>query len=308
MEVDVGDVHQLVMLFGREEARSRTPKSLHPIVDVAAKVMEDESSETGFAYSGFALTAFPYRSLPADQSWTKEGHKVTMTVDPGTLKVGGKVRKFGVPFGAAARLVMIYLQSEAVRNQSPVVELGCSLRQFATKRLGLEWGGTTGKNLQEQIYRLSACSMKFFWDTETREHFESATIIRRGAFSKETDDKQGRLWEDTVMLDEAFYENLRKHAVPLLESAVKALHDEPVALDIYVWLAYRLRILERDTPVSWAAIKDQFGLNYKTVRQFKYKFAPSLQKALAAYPDARVLIEDDCLILRPSAPPVKRIA
>jgi hypothetical protein len=304
----MGDVHQLVLSLGREEALQRLPKSMHASIEVAAKVMEDENGETGFAYSGFALTAFPYRSLPADHSWTKEGHRVTMTIDPGTLKVGGKVKKFGVPFGAAARLVMIYLQSEAVRNQSPVVELGGSLRQFATKRLSLEWGGTTGKNLQDQIYRLSACSMKFFWDTESKEHFESATIIRRGAFSKETDEKQGRLWEDTVMLDEAFYENLRKHAIPLQESAIKALCDEPVALDVYVWLAYRLRILDRDTPVSWAALKEQFGLNYKTVRQFKYKFVPSLQKALAAYPDARVSLEDDKLILRPSAPPVKRIA
>jgi hypothetical protein len=302
----MGEVHQLVLSVGRDAARLQTE---HGEADIAAQVLADETGDAGFAYTGFALTAFPYRQLPADTSWTKEGHRVTMTVDPGSLKVGGKVRKFGVPYGAAARLVMIFLQSEAVLNGSPTVELGRTLRAFATQRLGLEWGGSTGKSLQDQIYRLSACSLKFFWSTAGRDHFECPRIIRSGSLSGgPVDSDQARLWDDSVTLDGEFFQHLKAHAVPLLDAAVKALADEPVALDVYVWLAYRLRSLEGPAPITWASLRDQFGPNYKTVRQFKYKFAPSLRRALAAYPQAVVSIEDACVTLYPSRPPISRRA
>ncbi|MBP2233104.1 hypothetical protein J2847_006439 [Azospirillum agricola] len=273
-------------------------------------MLADETRDTGFSYSGFALTAFPYKKLPTDASWTKDGHQVTMTVDPGSLKVAGKVRKYGVPYGASARLVMIYLQSEAVRTSCPTVELGRSLRAFATERLGLEWGGSTGKALQDQIYRLSACSLKFFWSTARSDHFECPRLIRSGSFAGAgaADDPQARLWDDSVTLDDEFYKHLRLHAVPLLDAAVRALADEPVALDMYVWLAYRLRSLDRPTPMSWAALKEQFGGGYKTVRQFKYKAGPSLRRALAAYPEAVVTIEDKEIVLYPSRPPIARSA
>lgn len=300
----MGSIHQLVMSVGREAARAH---AVPGEAEIAAQVLADETGDTGFSYTGFALTAFPYKKLPTDASWTRDGHQVTMTVDPGSLKVAGKVRKFGVPFGAHARLVMIYLQSEAVLNNSPVIELGGSLRSFATQRLDMEWGGATGKGLQDQIYRLSACSMKFFWSTSGRDHFECQRIIRGGTLSGEPEDhRQPRLWEDTVTLDTEFYAHLRKHAVPLLDASIKALADEPVALDVYVWLAYRLRSLDGPTPITWAALKDQFGPAYKAIRQFKYKFVPSLRRALAAYPDAAVTIEDQGVILYPSRPTIAK--
>jgi hypothetical protein len=303
----MGEIHQLVLRLGSDIAKEQLPDSRHAEVDVASKVLADESCDTGFSYTGFALTAFPYKKLPTDTSWSKEGHRLTLTVDPGSLKVGGRVRKFGVPFGSAARLVMIYLQSEAVKTNSPMIELGNSLRSFATRGLGLEWGGATGKTLQEQIHRLAACSMKFFWSSDIGDHFECRNIIRSGVLTgNPIDAPQARLWDDTVVLDDTFYKHLRQHAVPLLNASVKALADEPVALDCYVWLAYRLRSLDNPTPVSWAALREQFGSNYKTVRQFKYKFAPSLRRALAAYPEATVSIEDTGIILYPSRPPVAK--
>lgn len=298
----MGEIHQLVLTLGREGAKLHATDEE---VNIAANVLGDEAGETGFSYSGFALTAFPYRKLGNDESWTREGHRVTMTVDPGSLRVAGRIKKFGVPFGASARLVMIYLQSEAVINNSPTVELGRSLRAFATQRLGLVWGGSTGKSLQEQIYRLSACSMKFFWSSEGREHFQSPRIIQSGTLTGHSpDDPQTRLWEDCVTLDAEFYSHLRHHAVPLLDAAVKALASEPVALDVYIWLSYRLRVLEKPAPITWNALKEQFGPGYATVRQFKYKFAPSLRRALAAYPEATVSIDELGITLFPSRAPI----
>lgn len=298
----MGDVHQLVLTHGAAQAKLLAPERAAEI-DIAAEIMGAEGDEAGFSYTGFALTALPYRPLPPDQSWYKEGFKVALSLDPGSLRVRGRMRKFGVPFGNA-RLVLIYLQSEAVRTQSPEIAVGSSLSAFATDKLGLKWGGNTGKNLEEQLFRLAACTMRFHWESASHEGFESKGFIKSAAFAKEGDARQARLWDDTVTLDDAFFQHLTKHSVPLLDAAVRSLHDEPVALDTYIWLSYRLRHLTGPTGVSWAALKEQFGAGYKLLRQFRPKYAASLRKALAAYPEAKVEIDEKGIVLHPSRPPV----
>jgi hypothetical protein len=52
-------------------------------------------------------------------------------VQPGLRPVGddGILEAVGVPFGAHARLILLFLQTEALRTGSREVELGASLRQ-----------------------------------------------------------------------------------------------------------------------------------------------------------------------------------
>src|SRR5689334_21478552 len=83
------------------------------------------------------------------------------------------------------------------------------------------------------------------------------------------DDRQRTLGNDRVILSHDFFESLRKSAVPLLEQAIKAIGASSLALDLYVWLSYRLRRLERPTAVTWAALHTQFGAEYARVRDFK---------------------------------------
>ena len=94
------------------------------------------------------------------------------------------------------------------------------------------------------------------------------------------------------------------HPMPVLESAIKQIGSRSMAIDVYVWLAYRLHHLTKPTPVSWRAVYEQFGGGYAQFRQFKAKFREPLALALAAYPEARVSADDDGLTLFPSAPPV----
>ncbi|MBP2232460.1 hypothetical protein J2847_005789 [Azospirillum agricola] len=304
----MSEARRLIQVHGVEEARRIAPQELRPAIDIASQVLASEENKTGFSYSGFALTALPYRQLATSDNWVKEGHDVTLSIDPGTLKINNRIRRFGVPYGSYARLVLIYLQSEAVKNSSPHIELGGSLREFVTGKLGREYGGKTGTLLMDQIYRLAACSMRFFWSNAHGDGFEAKNIIKSGYFYRAgAGDAQAQLWDDEVVLDADFYGHLKKHAVPLLDEAVRALADDAVALDVYIWLAYRLRVVDRPTPVTWAALHAQFGTNYKLVRQFKHKFIPNLQKALAAYDGAVVSIEDTGVVLHPSRPPVSRL-
>ena len=57
---------------------------------------------------------------------------ITLLVEPGLrIAPGSDPAHVGVPFSAIARLILIYLQSEALRTGSRDVELGGSLRPLA---------------------------------------------------------------------------------------------------------------------------------------------------------------------------------
>lgn len=119
---------------------------------------------------------------------------------------------------------------------------------------------------------------------------------------------QGELFIETARLSETFFEQLKKHPVPLEEPAIRAISNNSAALDIYCWLAYRLHILPSDRTVSWQALYGQFGSSYARLAHFKVRFLENLAIATAVYPAADVSVDDRGLILRPSRPPVRAIA
>ncbi len=306
--VDMGDIHELVIKHGRETARAMVRPEDRPLVDIAAEILADERQNLGITYSGFCLTSLPHKKLADDAPWEKRGHQVTLLVEPGRLKVNGKTKLFGVPYGARARMILIYLQTQAIRTGRREVELGRSMRDWLT-RMGISVGGETFKGFREQSLRISACSLKFFWDGAEADAFEKGGIVKRGLIFHDSasDERQGSLWEDVVQLDETFFQALQDHPVPLLEEAVRQLKDRSLSLDLYVWLAYRLHSLQKPQPITWASLYAQFGAGYDQMKHFKPRFVQAMQFALAAYPGAKVENADEGMVLHPSRPPVARL-
>lgn len=294
-------------MHGRERAREMVDAKTRPLVDIAAEVMADETQRIGISYTGFCLTALPHKKLADDAAWEKKGHRVTLLVEPGRLKHAGRTKLYGVPYGARARMILLYLQTQAIRTSSREVALGRSMRDWM-ERMGLAVGGETARALREQAARISACSLKFFWEDGGTDGFERGAIVRSGLRFQAEDSAQGSLWEERVVLDETFYAALRDHPVPLLEAAIRQLRDRSMSLDIYVWLAWRLHSLPRPTSISWAAVHAQFGTGFKAVRQFKPRFTEALDAALAAYPEARVELGEKAITLHPTRPPIARLA
>lgn len=303
---DEDSIHRLVLLHGREQARTMVEPQARPLVDIAAEILADESRAIGITYSGFCLTGLPHKRLDDDAPWEKRGHRVTLLVEPGRMKVAGKTRLYGVPFGARARMILLYLQTQAVRTGSPEVELGRSMRGWL-ERMGIAWGGETAKAMREQAARISACSLKFFWEDGAADGWSAGRIVNSGLhFHSMTATEQSRLWEDRVVLDQVFFDAIRAHPVPLREAAIRELRDRSLSLDLYVWLAWRLHTLERSTPIRWAAVHAQFGGGFQAVRHFRPRFVEALRAALAAYPEARVGVEEAGVVLHPSPSPVPR--
>ena len=131
------------------------------------------------------------------------------------------------------------------------------------------------------------------------------SIVDRALFIEESDGRQGRLTLETAKLSEGFFDQLKKHSVPLEEAAIKALSNNAPALDCYLWLSYRLHALSSDLLVSWQALKGQFGTAFKELYHFKPRFTGTLAFATAVYPGARVEVTPAGVILKPSRPPVR---
>jgi hypothetical protein len=107
-----------------------------------------------------------------------------------------------------------------------------------------------------------------------------------------------------VRLSASFYEQLRRHPVPIWEPALGHIANQSMAIDVYIWLSYRLHCLRQPTPITWAALHGQFGAGFKNLAQFKPHFTQAVNMALMVYPDARVDIQKVGLVLHPSRPPV----
>lgn len=297
------EVGRLVLLHGQEKVRETLPVRHRRLVEIAAEVVADEQQRIGISYTGFCLTALPHKRLEDTCPWEKRGYKVTLLVEPGRLRMGGHTKLYGVPYGARARMILFYLQTQAIRTSCREVALGRSMREWM-ERMGLSVGGETVRALREQALRISACSLKFFWEDDFSVGFERASIVHSGMQFHADDADTGKSWEDRVVLDEAFYAALQKNPVPLLETAIKQLCDRSMSLDIYVWMAWRCHQLTTKTAISWMALHNQFGGGFKLVRQFKPRFIEALSAAAAAYPNARIDIEETGIVLHPARPPV----
>ena len=300
----MGDVHQLILRYGVESARAMVEtKAERHAINAAAAVLADEESRAGITHAGFAMTSLPHKRI-GEAFWRREGHRTTLLVEAGRDSRGNLL---GVPYGSIARLILLYLQTEAVRTISPEVELGRSMKSWMG-RMSLTTGGKTYQLVAEQARRISACRLTFFTDRGN-----GAESRHNGAFIQDAislagvvNDDQPSLWQDRVRLDDGFWRSLREHPVPVREEAIKAIGTRSLAIDVYIWLAYRLHSLSKPTRVSWGAVHGQFGAGFRLVRQIKPTFVEALNLALAVYPEARVDADKEGLVLHPSPPAVAK--
>ncbi len=220
-------------------------------------------------------------------------------------------RNVGLPYGHYPRLLMCWVTREAVRNRSPVLELGDSLSAFM-RQLGLvspesKWptGGQRGTiaRLRDHMQRLFCSAVS--WTHEGKGSWQRIGVHPVKTAQLWWDPKQQdqvTLWKSTITLDQDFYDEIVRHPVPLDLRVLKALAtmQATLAIDIYAWLTYRMSYMEKPTMVPWAALALQFGGNYGRTRDFKKKFVRWLKVVKQLYPSANVAPTDAGVMLVPS--------
>ena len=302
----MGTVHRLISDRGRQAALDFG----HDRGEVAAAqaYMADEDTGIGFLYSGWCQAALPHRRLPDADGWQIKSEHTTLIVEPG-MRPGdaGKPIPVGVPYGSRARLILIFLQSQAIRSRSREIELGGSLRSWLG-RLGIPAGGPNVRAVKEQSERLALCRLTLRVKSAGATGLMNQSIVDSALFLDEPEDGSiaRSQFTEKVTLSAGFYEQLQRHPVPLEEAAIRAVSNNSQALDAYAWLAYRLHSLTSPKAVTWRALMGQFGAGFARLDNFRARFLPNLKLALAVYPEARVDITDKGVVLHPSKPPVAK--
>jgi len=268
-------------------------------VEAAHSVLSDEEAAPGYIHAGFAMTALPHKRTDAVE-WVRDSADIRLRIESGKSHDGTTV---GIPFGYVARLILLYLQTEAIKTRSREVELGRSMHSWL-KAMGLNSGGKGYEAVREQSRRLSLCRLTFYRVADGGEAVMNGSFVREAILPSRDTGSQLSLWRETVVLDEVFYESLVRHPLPVRESAIRAMSGRSMAIDLYIWLAYRLHHLTRATRVPWPAVYRQFGAGFALQRQFKVHAREALALALAAYPEAQVKVDDEALTLLPSPAPV----
>lgn len=286
------------------------------LLDAAATIGSDAPSRSDIAYLHAILCQV---GLPRSAK-TVEGLSVfericggaALRVTAGALWDGQQLVQQPIPYGANPRLVLAWLNTQAVKTRSPVIPVGDSAAEFL-RMLGKEsTGGRNGTltSFKKQVQALAACHMTLGFNAAGRAYTYNGQPVKQfEAWIQPRDSQQRPLWPGVVTFSDDYYKSLIDHAVPQDVRAMYALKGSPMAMDIYAMLAERLhRISGRPVTLYWKALREQFGQEYRGIeadKDFKKAFLPALKKVLAVYPKAKVDQVTGGLLLFPSPPPIR---
>ena len=288
--------------------RSTKDERLTRLLDAGDLIHGQEPGPVLYAHTVFCQTGLPYRN-PGDgaTSWQRVNGRVHLAVTAGLAMhpERNELVQLGLPYGPKPRLILAHLNGEALRQQSPDVEVQASLTAFV-KRLRLDSGGRTIAAIKDQLARLSASHITLGMVRDGRAVTVNSQIVTAFDlwFPK---DGQRVLWPSTVKLSADYFNDLVKHAVPLHETALAALSGNAMALDVYAWLAQRLHRVDPGKPVlvPWPALQAQFGWHYDRLIHFRPVFRKTLGMVVSQYRGARVDLDRRGLMLSHSQTPVR---
>ena len=289
--------------------RSTSVERTRRILDSAAITATDDPESILYQHSVFCQTGLPYRD-PGEgtTSWDRVNGRVHLSIAAGKVLHPELERmvQIGLPYGPKPRLILAHLNGEALRRQSPEIEVEASLTAFV-RRLNLDPGGRTIRTIKDQLSRLAASRITLGMMLDGRAVMVNSQIVAAFDLWLSKDDAQRTLWPASLRLSPDYYESLTRHAVPLHDRALMAMSGNAMALDVYAWLAQRLHRIEVGKPVlmTWPALQEQFGWSYGRLTSFRPEFRATLGLVKSQYQAADVDLDKKGLTLRHSFPPVK---
>ena len=238
------------------------------------------------------------------REWGRRNGAFTLGIQAGYGK--------GLPFGSYPRLVLAWLCTEAVVTRRRDIVLGDSLRAFMAG-LGLTVSGGkrgTVTALREQMTRLFSARVSAVYSPENGKGwgFESVEVANRAALW--WDDKrpdQAGLWQSTVTLGERLFEEIIAAPVPIDARILREIKQSPLALDLYLWLTYRVSYLSEPVGIGWDQLAGQLGAEYADPYEFAREVRKQLRRIAALWPGLNYATPRGRLVLHPSEPSIPRL-
>jgi len=264
----------------------------------------------GFSHSILMQCFLPQRRQEGREHTQNHG-RVSLIVragwrmDPGTP---GAFTPGAIPWGSRARLVMHYITSEAIRTQSPEIDMGRSLHRFL-QRIGVPVGGQNAKTIIEQVQDVAGADIILGGWERQRAVQHRATVAHTVSFwlEQEGDERQQSFWRPSMTLSQEFFDAINQHPVPLDSRHVAQLGRSARRIDLYCWLTYRTAQIGKGEVV--AIPLDQLrpifapDLAPQNARRFRSWLRRDLAAICALHPFA-VELRGKLLELRRSPPPI----
>lgn len=293
---------------GKPQGLSRTESEL---IDASVRIKSDPPSSNDFTFmhSIMCQVGLP-RSRVSGAEFERRCGAAGLYIRAGKIWDGKQFLQQPVPYGPMPRLVMAYLNTQALRSKSPEIDVANSPSAFL-KRLGKNSsGGKNGSytNFRKQLLALSACSITLGFNTAEKAITYDGKPIQKFEAWIGNSDNQGALWPGVITFSHEYFTTLSEHAVPLDLRALNQLNSSALAMDIYAMLSDRLhRISGRPVVLYWRNLREQFGQEYTgddADRNFKKVFLPALKRVLTVYPDAKVKKVTGGILMMSSPPPI----
>ena len=267
-EVDPTPSTKLELVTSETRHPLEIPRSRLKMLGYAsAQEKGEESQDVAFSARLFAQVSLPQRNPGDLPFYERRNGNVTLTISPGpvTQKDGTRVRKY--PYGLYPRLALTYIATEAFKTQSPVVDLGKSMRTFLA-RIGVDYSGRNANIVKSQLQALFSATLSVEGlainedgHGTVAEYFQIAKSVSLWWSKNENRGEEG-LWSSEVMLSHEFFESIRSAPVPVDLKAIRALGGSSFRMDMYVWMTYRMYYLQRTTRIRWEDLNAQFGAQY----------------------------------------------
>lgn len=311
-------VHAALIGRGADAAEEIAREAGQPDLFERVRAVAYEDPVPSFLHSALCAMSLPVRRPADDQAAIiRQDGQYTLVITPKAVvqRVNSQqtLTVLGVPYGSLPRLVLIHIMTEAVRAKSRHVVLGASFTDWM-RRMGfrtISYGPRGSATLiRQQLDRLLACEWMIRWDHEDANGTKEFGI-REIKLTNEYvgSDAKGGGFRREIFLTEAFFEHLRKHAVPLNEHAIRQLRDSATALDLYTWLAYRLPRISAKRPatLSWQQLAVHFGNTGTNIRKFRQTVRDAWERQVSAvYPEARADFDTTVIRLHASPAPLQR--
>src|SRR6476619_4934009 len=110
----MGVIHELLVEHGLAQLELEldlTPDDLQT-ARIAARFMSDERVGPSFVHPAICLTTLPHRAQPPEKIWVRDTGRARLSIQPITPDSGTPI---GVPYGSRARMILLYLMTEAVK-------------------------------------------------------------------------------------------------------------------------------------------------------------------------------------------------
>lgn len=299
--------------------------------ELALRPTGDDDLDVSFLHSSFCLTGLPLRALtrrkqtptgttlPATTSERKEittfhrrGTACSLSINTPTLPLpDGRDLTIGVPYGARARILLLWLTTEAQRqrdNGNRWFEFG-SIRSWINQT-GISYCKETIESVKDQLIRLSFANFTMTLNQNSLTYFKNDILFESGVFHDDdllnyADDNLAavRMPIGLELSQKAFERFTGTGAIPIPTQSLQTIANNSMAIDLFVYFCFKLRQIPQNEThmITWKNLIAQFGSG-EPRSLFIQSFRGSIEKAIVALTCARVDVDEEGLRLH-HAPP-----